>query len=50
MWMSEPGRGETIEAISQKTCTDPVGDKVIKKDRHLWEKIGQMGQNLFLKR
>ena len=32
MWMSEPGCGETIEAVWQKSCTDLVGHKVIKKD------------------
>ena len=39
--MSEPGCGETIEAIWQQSCIDPVG-KMIKKKK----KIDTFGKKL----
>ena len=47
MWMSEPGCGETIEAIWKKNCTEPVGDKVIKKIDTCVEKLTKWSKTCF---
>ena len=45
--MSEPGCGETIEAVWQQTCTNPVGDKVIKKIDTCGRKLAKWSKTCF---